>query len=69
MIFLGLSKLFARSKPVAPKGRTLRLDKLSKMAVAYDATQTTDYNVRHWQNSDDLSADSANSMEVRRVLA
>jgi len=34
----------------------------------YDAAQTTDDNLRHWANADSLSADSANSPEVRRKL-
>lgn len=34
----------------------------------YDAAQTTDENMRHWQWADSLSADAANSPQVRRVL-
>jgi lambda family phage portal protein len=34
----------------------------------YDAAVTTDGNRRHWANADGLSADSAASPEVRRVL-
>jgi lambda family phage portal protein len=34
----------------------------------YDAAVTTDDNRRHWANADGLSANAANSAEVRRVL-
>ena len=34
----------------------------------YDAAATTDENRRHWANADLLSANTANSPEVRRVL-
>ncbi len=34
----------------------------------YDAAVTTDENRRHWANADGLSADAANSPEVRRIL-
>jgi len=34
----------------------------------YDAAQTTVENVRHWAMADGLSADSANSVDVRRKL-
>jgi lambda family phage portal protein len=34
----------------------------------YDAAQTTDDNIRHWSQADSLSADSANSPAVRRIL-
>ena len=34
----------------------------------YDAAATTDDNRRHWANADGLSANAANSPEVRRVL-
>ncbi len=71
MFFMGLGKLFSRSKPVTPVEKTLQMQRQEKMAevtAAYDAAQTTDYNVRHWRNADDLSADTANSAAVRREL-
>jgi lambda family phage portal protein len=34
----------------------------------YDAAVTTDDNRRHWANADGLSANAANSREVRRIL-
>src|SRR5262245_63903079 len=34
----------------------------------YDAASTTDDNRRHWANADGLSANAANSPDVRRVL-
>src|SRR5690606_37820474 len=34
----------------------------------YDAAQTTSENSNHWANADALSANAANSPEVRRVL-
>jgi len=38
------------------------------IVARYDAAQTTDENRRHWANADHLSADAANSPEVRRIL-
>jgi len=34
----------------------------------YDAAATTDDNRRHWANADGLTANAANSAEVRRIL-
>ena len=34
----------------------------------YDAAQTSDDNIRHWSWSDSMSADAANSVQVRRIL-
>ena len=34
----------------------------------YDAAATGDENRRHWANADGLSANAANSPDVRRVL-
>ncbi len=38
------------------------------MRARYDAAVTNDDNRRHWANADGLSANSANSAEVRRIL-
>jgi capsid protein len=40
----------------------------ASLRARYDAAQTTDDNRRHWANADGLSADSAGSPEVRRIL-
>jgi lambda family phage portal protein len=51
-------------KPTRPhKGRIVRV-----VRGRYDAAVTTDDNRRHWANADGLSANAANSAEVRRVL-
>ena len=34
----------------------------------YDSALTSDNNRRHWANADGLSANAANSPEVRRIL-
>lgn len=39
-----------------------------RVVARYDAYATTDHNRRHWANADVLSADAANSVEVRRTL-
>ncbi len=57
-MFTWLSNLFA-AKPT----RQPRL-----VRGRYDAAVTNDDNRRHWANADGLSANSANSPEVRRVL-
>ena len=38
------------------------------LRARYDAAQTTDANRRHWAGADGLSADAANTAEVRRIL-
>jgi capsid protein len=38
------------------------------LRARYDAAATTDDNRRHWANADGLSANAANSPEVRRIL-
>ncbi len=39
-----------------------------KLQARYDAAQTTAENRKHWANADGLSADAANSPEVRATL-
>jgi len=39
-----------------------------RISARYDAASTTHDNYRHWANADGLSADAANSAEVRRIL-
>jgi len=46
----------------------MRASARAELAAAYDAAQTTGENQRHWRYADDLSATSANSLEVRRTL-
>jgi capsid protein len=41
---------------------------LRLLRARYDAAATTDNNRRHWANADGLSANAANSPEVRRIL-
>jgi capsid protein len=62
-VFRWLSNLFA-AKPNRPvRGRAVRA-----LRARYDAAVTNDDNRRHWANADGLSANAANSAEVRRVL-
>ncbi|MBW7905285.1 MAG: phage portal protein [Phycisphaerae bacterium] len=42
--------------------------RIARVRAKYDAAQTTHENRRHWANADLLSANAANSAEVRRVL-
>lgn len=52
------------ARPTQPgRGRIVRV-----VRGRYDAAVTTDDNRRHWANADGLSANAANSAEVRRVL-
>ena len=51
-----------------PMIRDRRRPHWRRLLAKYDAAQTTDDNIRHWPNADSLSADAANSPEVRRKL-
>jgi lambda family phage portal protein len=51
------------------KSRTSRPERIVRVVRArYDAAVTTDDNRRHWANADGLSANAANSPEIRRLL-
>jgi lambda family phage portal protein len=59
-----LSNLFTSAKRANSAGpRAVRV-----VRARYDAAVTSDENRRHWANADGLSANAANSAEVRRVL-
>ena len=45
-----------------------RTNPWKKVLAKYDAAQTSEENLRHWSWTDSLSADAANSPEVRRKL-
>lgn len=68
-----IANMLGFAKPVAerPSGE-LKLREayqaVRALKAKYDAAQTTDDNLRHWQWSDDLSAIAANNPAVRRVL-
>lgn len=55
--------MFSAKPQRATIGRATRL-----VRARYDAAVTTDDNRRHWANADGLSANAANSPEVRRIL-
>jgi len=57
--------LFGSAAP-ANSGGQLRA--LRVIRARYDAALTSDNNRRHWANADGLSANTANSPEVRRIL-
>ncbi len=61
-MFAWLTNLFA-AKSTANTSRALRM-----VRARYDAAVTNEDNRRHWSNADGLSANSANSAEVRRIL-
>jgi lambda family phage portal protein len=58
-----LSKLIAAKPRVGSDARAVRI-----LRARYDAAVTNEDNRRHWANADGLSANAANSAEVRRVL-
>jgi lambda family phage portal protein len=58
-----LTNLFTTERAAAQRGRPVRW-----LRARYDAATTTDENRRHWANADGLSANAANSAEVRRTL-
>jgi len=60
---------FGRSKARVPRGKAGPRSPLRVVLRArYDAAQTTTENARHWAMADSLSADAANSADVRRKL-
>jgi lambda family phage portal protein len=58
-----LTNLWGTTPPRSSRGRVVRV-----VRGRYDAAVTTDDNRRHWANADGLSANAANSAEVRRIL-
>ena len=58
-----LSKLITAKPRAGTDGRAVRF-----LRARYDAAVTNDENRRHWANADGLSANAANSPEVRRLL-
>lgn len=58
-----LTNLFASKSPRPVFGRAVRI-----VRAKYDAAATNPDNHRHWASADGLSANAANSPEVRRVL-
>jgi len=59
----------ARHREPSPTGPSQTVFQALRLIKAkYDAAATTDENRRHWRNADDLSANAANSAEVRRLL-
>ncbi|MGE3807693.1 MAG: phage portal protein, partial [Gemmataceae bacterium] len=61
-MFQWLSNLFGRQSRSAPA----RANQVIR--ARYDAARTTEDNRRHWANADGLSANAANSPDVRRTL-
>ena len=59
-----LKQVFSRPDPK----RASNMRALPIMRARYDAATTNSDNYRHWANADGLSADSAASPEVRRIL-
>lgn len=62
-MFHWLANLWGTTPPRTGRGRVVRV-----VRGRYDAAGTSDDNRRHWANADGLSANQANSAEVRRVL-
>ena len=58
-----LTRLFARGATSGHQSKTVRV-----LRAKYDAAATNEDNRRHWRNADGLSANAANSREVRRTL-
>jgi lambda family phage portal protein len=58
-----LKQLVQRNRPIEPAARAVRV-----VRARYDAAVTNEDNRRHWAGADGLSANAANSPEVRRTL-
>jgi len=72
-VFDWLKRIRASAKRRASDGRgfayrLLRAKPAYGLAGRFDSAQTTEDNRRHWANADGLSADTAASAEVRRIL-
>ncbi|MAG93679.1 MAG: hypothetical protein CMJ48_08015 [Planctomycetaceae bacterium] len=71
-MFAALRNLFSRRSEHST-GQTLHLRRKERgdagqVAASYDAAKTNELNSRYWRNADLLSADRANSADVRRTL-
>ena len=67
--FSGIREQRARDRNLTPRpSRSSRQSFLSRLRAKYDAASTTADNYKHWSRADGLSAASANSADVRRVL-
>jgi lambda family phage portal protein len=62
-MFRWLASLWGTTPTRPHKGRIVRV-----VRGRYDAAASTEDNRRHWANADGLSANAANSAEVRRIL-
>jgi len=62
-MFRWLANLWGTTPTRPGRGRVVRV-----VRGRYDAASTSDENRRHWANADGLSANKANSAELRRVL-
>jgi len=65
-----ISKLFRRGGNLATRSQRDQRGRSRRRSVqsSYDASITNDQNRNHWGNTDSLSANAANSYEVRRTL-
>lgn len=59
-----IANSWRRKRPGAGRVAVMR----KSIRASYDAAQTHSDNVRHWANTDSLSADAANSASVRQVI-
>jgi len=62
--FSGFASLFRKQKPVVVN----KIVRPRRLAGRYDASMTTDNNRKHWINADSLSANAANSADIRQKL-
>ncbi len=72
LAFLGDLSRRARARAAsAPDGRSVQFTRRGRgdeLTAAYDAARTTEQNKGYWAHADLLSADAANSPDVRRTL-
>lgn len=60
------SSTYGPTRAEFTRGQVHRI--VSEIRAKYDAAATTDENRKHWAQADDLSANAANSAEIRRTL-
>lgn len=69
MIFSWLAKAIGWNRPTVDPRQSALAGRIGRAVRArYDAAVTNDDNRRHWANADALSANAANSADIRRTL-
>ncbi len=66
--FLAQLERAHKAPPAARPSGSMRITRAERIQAKYDSAQTTDSNSRHWNNADNLSADSAMGTGTRQTI-